>query len=118
MPKPTPTQEQAYALGRRLRERRQSLHMTQEQVAQLAGISLQHLSLLENGHSSRGRTASPANPTLGLIQRLAKALRVDVYYIVASIDELDPPQDSDDVVTRLPDPARGPWGVSRAKRRT
>lgn len=92
MPQPAPTTEQARAFGLRLRRLRLDLGLSQEKIADAAGITLQHLSLLENGYSD-GSRRSPANPRVGVVQGLARALRTDVYFI---IEPLSAPDSDDD----------------------
>lgn len=81
MSQPHPTPQQARLLGVRLRAARAELGWSQEKVALQAGISLQHLSLLERGLSD-GRTGSPANPRLGVLLNLAGALSVDIGHLI------------------------------------
>ncbi|WP_191090012.1 helix-turn-helix domain-containing protein [Nesterenkonia ebinurensis] len=81
MSHPHPTPQQSRILGARLRAARSELGWSQEKVALQAGISLQHLSLLERGLSN-GRTKSPANPRLGVLLNLAKALTIDIGHLI------------------------------------
>ena len=61
------------AIGRRLRKQRLTLQLTQEQLAEKAGISFSFL-----GHIERGtRIAS-----VETLARLSKALELDMHYIV------------------------------------
>ena len=61
------------AIGRRLRKQRLTLQLTQEQLAEKAGISFSFL-----GHIERGtRIAS-----VETLARLSKALEMDMHYIV------------------------------------
>jgi transcriptional regulator with XRE-family HTH domain len=55
--------------GRRLRYLRRSRDLTQEQLAELVGRSVNFISLVENGDTA---------PSFETIERLAKALNVDV----------------------------------------
>ncbi|WP_022873705.1 helix-turn-helix domain-containing protein [Nesterenkonia alba] len=96
MPQPHPSPEQAVAFGERLRAARSELGLSQEKVAQAAGISLQHLSLLERGLSDQTKR-SPANPRLGVLLGLATALRVDVAHLVEPLrTEYNPHQHGPD----------------------
>lgn len=61
-------------LGLRLRALREAKHLSQEVVAKRARISREYLSRLEAGRY---------DPTLGVLQRLAKALDVKVRALVA-----------------------------------
>jgi DNA-binding XRE family transcriptional regulator len=51
-----------------MRKRRETLAMTQEQLAELAGVGLRTLKALETGKS---------NPTLGTLTRLADVLGLE-----------------------------------------
>ena len=57
------------ALGKRIRTLRLDRNLTQEQLAEQAGVSLKHLGELERG---RG------NPTLELLDRLASGLDISM----------------------------------------
>lgn len=57
------------ALGAAIRELRAERGMTQEAVAQSAGITVAHLSGIERGH---------ANPSWGAVVAIAEALGVSV----------------------------------------
>lgn len=54
-------------MAKRMKARRLALGMTQAELAKLAGISRHHVMRIE---------AAEQEPTLGVIERLAKALRV------------------------------------------
>jgi transcriptional regulator with XRE-family HTH domain len=64
----------AMRVRRRLRKRRQQLGLTQEQVCEAAGLSLDAISRIE--HGSRV-------PTLATLDKLARALDLDVGELVA-----------------------------------
>lgn len=81
MSQPQLSAEQAEAFGARLRAARNELGWSQEKVAHQAGITLQHLSLLERGLSDQSKR-SPANPRLGVLMGLAKALEKDITDLV------------------------------------
>lgn len=70
------------AFGRRVRELRDGQGLTQEQLAERAGITRNHLQLVELGVVNR-RTREPMNPRLGTLVGLARALgvRVDIRYV-------------------------------------
>ena len=72
------------ALGRRLIDLRESRGLTQEVVAEAAGISRNHYQLLEQGLSNR-ETRRPANPRLATLVALGEALGVSVPELIASI---------------------------------
>ena len=56
-------------LGRKLRELRRQQRLTQEEFAELAGFSIQHIGDIERGQ---------ANPTFSCLCRLAEVLGVSV----------------------------------------
>ncbi|GAA1346900.1 helix-turn-helix transcriptional regulator [Falsarthrobacter nasiphocae] len=98
MPHPTLSPTQARQLGDTLRKRRKHLGLSQEKVALASGITLQHYSLLENGYSD-GRRRSPANPSLGLITSVSRALSMDISFLVQALDEDPEPSAGDDDLT-------------------
>lgn len=55
------------ALGKAIRQLREERGMTQEALAQEAGITVGHMSMIERGHS---------NPTWGTVTGIANALEV------------------------------------------
>jgi len=57
------------ALGKAIRQLREERGMTQEALAQEAGITVGHMSMIERGHS---------NPTWGTVRSVARALKVPV----------------------------------------
>ena len=61
-------------LGKRVRERRQVLEITQEHLAKALGVTPQHISLMEQEKSA---------PSLTLLPRLAEELGVSVDYLVS-----------------------------------
>lgn len=72
----------AKALGAYFRKLRQVRGLTQEEVAERAGIDRNHYQLLEAGVSNR-RTNFAANPTLSTLCALASVFEVDVTELVA-----------------------------------
>ncbi|BBZ54536.1 MULTISPECIES: helix-turn-helix domain-containing protein [Mycobacteriaceae] len=76
----------AQALGRRLSNLREARGLTQEVVAEAAGMSRNHYQLLENGLSNR-RTKRPANPRLSTLVALSDVLGVSVPELVTAIFE-------------------------------
>ena len=78
--------ELARALGRRLSDLRESRGLTQEVVAEAAGMSRNHYQLLENGLSNR-RAKRPANPRLSTLVALSDVLGVSVPELVTAIFE-------------------------------
>lgn len=69
-------------LGRRIKEIRKRRRLSQEQLAERAGISSQYVSNIERGKE---------NPTLDLLFSLANALKVPL----GEMCDLDPIQDMD-----------------------
>lgn len=70
-------QELALALGRRLVDLRHASGLTQEQVAEAAGISRNHYQLLEYGLGKR-KDRKPANPRLSTLVALSDVLGTTV----------------------------------------
>ncbi len=64
-------------LGDELRAAREAADMTQEEVAQAAGMDRPYLSQLENGHKS---------PTVDMLFRICKALGVKASDILARVE--------------------------------
>lgn len=62
---------------------RQERGLTQEQVVEEAGISRNHLQLLESGLSNRNGT--PANPKLSTLVALADVLGTDVPSLLSEV---------------------------------
>lgn len=62
------------SLGRRVRERRQALQVTQDQLARALGVTPQHISLIEQDKGA---------PSLALLPRLAEELGVSVDFVVS-----------------------------------
>ena len=57
------------ALGKAIRQLREKRGMTQEALAQDAGVTVGHMSMIERGHS---------NPTWGTVKGIAEALGVTI----------------------------------------
>jgi len=76
------------ALGTRLREVREAAGLNQEDVAHAAGISRNHLQLIEQGRSDRS-SGRPWNPHLSVLVALCDALDINVAAI--TIDVFGPP---------------------------
>jgi transcriptional regulator with XRE-family HTH domain len=74
------TQPEGELFGRRLREVRQKRGLTQQAVADLAGMSLTYVSNMENGFKV---------PSLTTIIRLAVALDCKVMDLVGAFDKTD-----------------------------
>jgi transcriptional regulator with XRE-family HTH domain len=62
------------ALGKAIRQLREKRGMTQEALAQDAGLTVGHMSMIERGHS---------NPTWGTIKGVANALEISIADIAA-----------------------------------
>lgn len=62
------------ALGKRIREERQKLHLTQEQLAEKINVSTTYIGLVERGERSI---------TLGKLTLLANTLGVSVDYLLS-----------------------------------
>lgn len=74
------TQPEGELFGRRLREVRQKRGLTQQAVADLAGMSLTYISNMEHGFKV---------PSLTTILRLAVALDCKVMDLVGAFDKTD-----------------------------
>lgn len=74
------TQPEGELFGRRLREVRQKRGLTQQAVADLAGMSLTYISNMEHGFKV---------PSLTTIIRLAVALNCKVMDLVGAFDKTD-----------------------------
>lgn len=75
----------AVALGTRMKELRQAAGLTQEKLAHRAGISRNHVQLIEKGLSDRSNP-SPWNPHLSTLVALCEALGVSVTQVVDVFD--------------------------------
>lgn len=74
----------AWKLGQRLRQARQDAGLTQEQAAHAAGISRNHLQVIEQGMSDRA-TRAPFNPHLSLLLNLCRAVQIDLAHLVLEV---------------------------------
>lgn len=84
VPESSIEQELAKALGDRLIELRQARGLTQENVAQAAGISRNHYQLLESGLGQRGER-KPANPRLSTLIALSEVLGTSLPDLINAI---------------------------------
>ena len=83
MPRTRPLErELALMLGHRLQRLRTDAGLSQERVAQLAGISRNHYQLLERGLSDRKKD-TPSNPTLTTLLDVSAALDSPLTEILA-----------------------------------
>ena len=80
-PAPLSWEEYAKNLGIELQRRRIALDVTQENLAHRAGLTRTHYQQLERGFWKAG---SPANPSLKMLVRLAKALQLEVAELLPS----------------------------------
>lgn len=69
------------ALGKAIRQLREERGMTQEALAQEAGITVGHMSMIERGHS---------NPTWATVRAVAAAAGVSMVDLVKRTDSLEP----------------------------
>jgi transcriptional regulator with XRE-family HTH domain len=67
------------ALGAAIRELRSKTGMTQEAVAQRAGITVAHVSGIERGH---------ANPSWAAVMAIADALDVSIVEVAQRVEKL------------------------------
>jgi transcriptional regulator with XRE-family HTH domain len=67
------------ALGKAIRQLREKRGMTQEALAQEAGITVGHMSMIERGHS---------NPTWGTVRGVAKALEISMSELAGVADRI------------------------------
>jgi len=73
------------AIGRRVRERRERLGLSQEQLSERAGLHWTYISGVERGRR---------NPSLNTLARLAKALEVSLPRLVSNLrpSKAEPPR--------------------------
>lgn len=68
------------ALGKAIRQLRKEDGMTQEALAQEAGVTVGHMSMIERGHS---------NPTWGTLRGIARALGTSMGELANRADHLE-----------------------------
>ena len=68
------------ALGKAIRQLREKQDMTQEALAQEAGVTVGHMSMIERGHS---------NPTWATVKGIAKAIGVPMSELARLADALE-----------------------------
>lgn len=66
-------------IGKRIRERRKDLNLTQEQLARALGLTPQHISVIEQDKRT---------PSLSSLARLAKELGTTVDYLITGKDSV------------------------------
>ena len=76
----------AKALGDELDRRRREAGLSQEALAEAAGISRNHYQLLESGLSDRAKN-TPANPRLSTLLELARVLDCSVGQLVDDLSQ-------------------------------
>ena len=92
MPKSNP--ELAIAMGKRMAARRKELNITQERVAELAGIAHQQYNKAENGKTSLGADT---------LLRVARALQTSADYLLSG-KEKTRYNDIEQLLNQLTDP--------------
>jgi transcriptional regulator with XRE-family HTH domain len=73
------------ALGKAIRQLRNERGMTQEALAQEAGVTVGHLSMIERGHS---------NPTWGTVKAVTAALDTPLRGLVAISERVEQEESS------------------------
>lgn len=68
------------ALGKAIRQLREQRGMTQEALAQEAGVTVGHLSMIERGHS---------NPTWATVKAIAHALGASMTDLARDVDRFE-----------------------------
>ncbi|WP_229971130.1 helix-turn-helix transcriptional regulator [Pontibacter harenae] len=66
-----------YLLGKTIKERRNMLHLTQEDLAAMAGVALRTLKSLEVGKG---------NPSINTLQKISEVLGMEVRLEVRKLD--------------------------------
>jgi transcriptional regulator with XRE-family HTH domain len=99
------------AIGERIREVRQTLHITQREFADTLGLSPGNLSSIETAR---------CNATSSLLYAISQNYDVNVNYILRGIgkmflsDESSPPKDNRESVDRLETPADLFWFIEHS----
>ncbi len=85
MAEPSPLEKDIASLfAKTIRERREELGMSQEEVAQKAGIDRNHYQLMEHARSDR-KSNRPVNPQMFTLLRLAEALDTPLEELIEGI---------------------------------
>lgn len=79
--------------GNRLKTLRRRAEMSQEELADRAGINRSYLSMIENGHSS---------PTMDVVQKLAQGLGVSLWTLISEVEGRHFTYDTDDEFEMYP----------------
>lgn len=80
-------------IGARIRSFRQRLHLSQEELADRAEINRTYLSQLENSRSS---------PTLEILERIARALEVEVTELISEASAAREPEPQSEISHEKP----------------
>lgn len=72
-------------MGQRLRALRENADLRQDAAAEAAGISRNHLQLLEDGLSNRAKR-TPANPRLATLLALCEAYETTLPQLMADLE--------------------------------
>jgi transcriptional regulator with XRE-family HTH domain len=94
MPRHVPFDMAAVAaqLGEKVRTRREQLGMTQEKLAEVAGVHRNQIQNIEhsrnNAKDPRTRRPGPANPRLDTVFAIANALQVEVSVLIDPAEPL------------------------------
>lgn len=91
---PRSTTEIAIAMGKRMAQRRKELGLTQETVADLAGITYQQYNKAENG-----KTCLKSDS----LQRISGALQTSADYLLSGKHVTDKYQDAVDILGKMTD---------------
>ena len=67
------------SIGKRIRKGRQILEMTQQELAEVIGVTPQHISLIEQGNGA---------PSLSILAKLAEELGVTIDYLVTGKESM------------------------------
>lgn len=68
------------ALGKAIRQLREERGMTQEALAQEAGVTVGHMSMIERGHS---------NPTWATVKSISRALGVSMIELSRLVEQIE-----------------------------
>jgi transcriptional regulator with XRE-family HTH domain len=68
------------ALGKAIRQLREDRGMTQEALAQEAGVTVGHMSMIERGHS---------NPTWATVKAVAQTLDISMGELATLVDTIE-----------------------------
>lgn len=71
------------ALGKAIRQLREKRDMTQEALAQEAGVTVGHMSMIERGHS---------NPTWATVKSISSALEASMTELSGLVEQIEKPK--------------------------